>query len=85
MSDRRIVNASPLILLSKAGRLDLLRTGAGEVVIPEPVLQEIDVKGDSDLTVQAIHASGWIDQRCQEPFPAPFLPSGLGVPATLGP
>ena len=31
---RRIVDASPLILRGKIGRLDLLRVGGSEVVVP---------------------------------------------------
>jgi hypothetical protein len=34
---RRIVNASPLILLCKAGLLDLLRLGGVDVVTPDGV------------------------------------------------
>ncbi len=41
MSSRRIVNASPLILLSKTGQLDLLRLGGAEVVTPDAVIMEI--------------------------------------------
>ena len=37
---RRIVYASPLILLGKIGRLDLLRVGGSEVVVPA-VLEEV--------------------------------------------
>jgi predicted nucleic acid-binding protein len=41
MPDVLIVNASPLIFLGNAGRIDLLRsTGAGRVIVPEPVFDE---------------------------------------------
>ena len=58
---RRIVNASPLILMSKAGRLELLRTGADKVVVPDGVLEEIAVKGQTDLTLRAIVSADWLD------------------------
>lgn len=59
MPTRRIVNASPLILLTKIGRIDLL-TGEGvEVIIPLPVLQEVSRLDPSDPVVRAIHDAGW--------------------------
>ncbi len=37
---RRIVDTSPMILLAKVGRLDLLRVGVSEILVPEPVVAE---------------------------------------------
>ncbi len=36
-----IVNASPLILLGKAGLIDMLSRVAGEIVVPQAVVKEI--------------------------------------------
>lgn len=41
MSRRWVVDASPLILLAKAGRLDLLSVSVDELLIPEAVAEEI--------------------------------------------
>ena len=41
MPIKRIVNASPLILLTKIGRIDLLFADDVDVVVPMPVLQEV--------------------------------------------
>jgi predicted nucleic acid-binding protein len=38
---KRIVNASPLILLTKIGRIELLDAEDVEVVVPAPVLQNV--------------------------------------------
>jgi predicted nucleic acid-binding protein len=58
---RWIVDASPRILLSKAGRLDLLRVGAGTVVVPAVVCEEIVVKGPADPTARALASAAWLD------------------------
>ena len=39
------MNASPLILLTKAGHLYLLRLGRAEVIVPDTVIAEIGRKG----------------------------------------
>lgn len=41
MSRSLVVNASPLILLARIGRLDLLASLADEIAIPERVIQEV--------------------------------------------
>jgi predicted nucleic acid-binding protein len=41
------VDASPLIHLARTGNLFLLKALASNVVIPEPVLDEIRAKGEA--------------------------------------
>jgi predicted nucleic acid-binding protein len=55
----RIVNASPLILLTKIGRIDLLDAEGVDVVVPMPVLQEVSSLDPADPVVRAIHDAGW--------------------------
>ena len=55
----RIVNASPLILLTKVGRIDLLNAEGVDVVVPMPVLQEVSSLDPSDPVVRAIDDAGW--------------------------
>lgn len=57
---RRIVNASPLILLAKAGQLELLQLGGAQVVVPETVVAEIDAGAAYDSTSQAIRQLNWL-------------------------
>ena len=54
MPSRRIVNASPLILLTKAERLDLLWLGGVEVIVPDAVAAEIEAGEGYDCTAEAI-------------------------------
>lgn len=54
-----IVNSTPLIALSKAGQLDLLKIMYGEIVIPEAIFAEVTTK--SDIAGQAVKANAeWI-------------------------
>ena len=43
--DRVISNATPLIYLAKANKLDLLQTIANQVLIPKAVFQEVVIEG----------------------------------------
>ena len=54
MPTRRIVNASPLILLTKIGQIELLEAEGVDVVVPRPVLQEVSNLDPSDPVVRAI-------------------------------
>jgi predicted nucleic acid-binding protein len=66
---KRIVNASPLILLSKIGRIDLLDAENVEVIVPMPVLQEVSHLGPADPAVRAIHDAGWSVVMPSSPIP----------------
>ena len=66
---KRIVNTSPLILLTKIGRIDLLSTDSLELIVPAPVLQEVARLGPTDPAVQAIHRSGWRIMAPISPIP----------------
>ncbi len=43
---RWVVNASPLIYLSKLDRLDLLQHSADEILVPSTVVREVCAKTD---------------------------------------
>lgn len=66
---RRIVNASPLILLSKIDRLDLLGVGGLQVIAPQAVLVELRAHPQPDSNLErALH-----EGRIQE-VNAPAVP-----------
>jgi predicted nucleic acid-binding protein len=56
----RIVNASPLVFLVRENLLEILREGAIEIVVPEPVIPEIHAHGPEDPTVRGIENVEWL-------------------------
>ncbi|MGE3177685.1 MAG: DUF3368 domain-containing protein [Vicinamibacterales bacterium] len=74
MSDARVVvNASPLIFLGNAGRLELLRAlGADRVIVPEPVFDEVIAGGHTDKAARALSDATWVEKR-----PAPLTPASV--------
>ena len=54
-----IVNSTPLIVLGKIGRLDLLRMRYGEIIIPEAVFREVTEKNDK-AKEELLSAGKWI-------------------------
>jgi predicted nucleic acid-binding protein len=63
VSDTLVVNASPLIFLGNAGRLDLLRaTGASRIIVPQTVFDEVTATHHSDRAAAALKESNWIER-----------------------
>lgn len=60
MFEQIVANASPLILLSRAGYFQILRNVASRVIIPAEVVAEVRVRGDADVTARAISESDWL-------------------------
>lgn len=78
MGEVAAVNASPLIVLAKIGRLDLLRSAAPRLVTTTGVLQEVSGPSLSDVAYLAVRALPWLEE-----VPDPLLPPDL-VAAKLG-
>ena len=55
-----VVNASPIILLTKIGLVDLLKQLGPPIVIPAAAVLEIQRRGPSDAAVQALAQSPWL-------------------------
>ena len=60
VTNKVIINASPLIFLSRSHHLDLLQAFAGEVWVPEPVAKEILHRGQQDITARAVEQTEWL-------------------------
>ena len=62
---RWVVNTSPLIYLARLDRLDLLRTGPTEVLVPPAVLRELRAKPDAWSSQIEEALQNWL--RLEEP------------------
>jgi predicted nucleic acid-binding protein len=78
VAERAVVNASPLISLSRAGLVDLLQLLSSEIIVPEIVASEIEIRGTSDPTARAIANAGWLLVTKTPPVPAQIQSWGLG-------
>ena len=58
MSDAWVINASPVILLAKAGLIQYLPTLANPLVIPQPVATEINQHCEEDPAMQWLRQAG---------------------------
>jgi predicted nucleic acid-binding protein len=73
-----IVNASPLIFLSRGRQTHILRHLAYRILVPEPVAEEIRRKGISDITSQTLENTPWIEVVSAPPVPESILDWGIG-------
>ena len=78
MAERAVVNASPLIFLSRAGLIDLLQLVSSKVIVPEVVASEIEVRGESDPTARALATTSWLVVTQTPPVPPQIQAWGLG-------
>ena len=78
MVEIAVVNASPLICLSRAGLADLLRQSAQTIVVPEAVAREILARGPRDLTAVTLASSTWLKQVEDPAVPPGILAWDLG-------
>jgi predicted nucleic acid-binding protein len=60
--DRVVVNASPLICLSKGGIGELFPALFKDVAVPEAVIKEVMAKGTVDLAAQTLISQSWISR-----------------------
>ena len=79
VADRAIINASPLIFLSRSGYLGLLQAFAKEVLAPEPVASEILRRGRHDISARAIEQTEWLIITPVAHIPPAITEWGLGA------
>ncbi len=80
MPDALIVNASPLIFLGNAGRLDLLRTaGAQRILVPDVVFDEVTQGGYADRASSALAKTAWIQRAGVPVVPSNIVEWDLGA------
>ena len=84
MAESAVVNASPLIFLSRAGLIDLLQLISVEVIVPESVATEIEVRGKRDPIAQALANTSWLVVTQTPPVPAQIQAWGLGPGRIIG-
>jgi predicted nucleic acid-binding protein len=73
-----IINASPLIFLSRSHHLDLLKAFANEVWVPEPVANELLIRGEDDVSAQAVRETEWLVIKPADTIPIRVLEWRLG-------
>jgi predicted nucleic acid-binding protein len=74
VAESSAVNASPLIFLSRAGLIDLLQLISTEIIVPECVATEIEVRCKRDLTAQALANTSWLVVTQTPPVPLKSKP-----------
>ena len=85
MRKQAVVNASPLIFLSKAGLIHLLQQAAPDIVAPEMVVLEINRRGPNDITARTVANTPWV-ATVEVPLISPLIQSwdlGPGESAVL--
>ena len=78
MAETAIVNASPLICLSRAGLADLLRQAAETVMVPASVAREVLARGPNDVTAGLLAKTPWLLQVDDPEIPPSILGWDLG-------
>lgn len=85
MAEAPVVDASPLILLSRARQIELLKVLGTRVVVPSAVVAEVQAKS-SDEAVRALQDHPWLTAVADPPLPDQIarLQLGAGESAVLG-
>ena len=75
MAEVCVVNASPLIFLSRGGHLPLLRIVAARALVPNAVAEELRARGADDITAGQLDAHPWlaIMEPSQPPAARPVM------------
>lgn len=77
MAELWVVNASPLIVLAKIGRLELITALAETVLVPDAVAEEL-LAGPSDDPARLAIQSGWGHRLSPREYPPAIVEWGPG-------
>ena len=78
MAEPSVINASPLIFLSRSGYLALLQVFSPEVWAPDAVASEILRRGRDDISARAISKTSWLSVRSAIDVPLQVRTWNLG-------
>ena len=78
MAETPVVDASPLILLSRARQLDLLKILGPSIAVPAAVAAEIKAKA-ADEAVRALQHYPWLTPVIDPPLPTQIVRLELGA------
>ena len=79
MVERAVVNASPLILLSRAGHLHLPQAVSKTLLVPAQVVTEVRAKGEADPCARALAEATWLEQVAVDAVPPAIAAWRLGA------
>ncbi len=79
LAERPAANASPLILLARAGLLEFLQLAGPEIAVPSAVADEVRREGPNDPAVRALESTAWLKVVEVPPPPAVVLGWDLGA------
>ncbi len=79
MPDVLFVNASPLIFLGNADRLDLLQAIAGRIIVPQAVYDEVAGSPHVDAASRAVVNARWIEREQPKAIPNTVVEWDLGL------
>lgn len=82
MAWKRIVNASPLIFLTRLGLLDILNEPGVAVMVPEDVLAELSAQDPDDPAALAARSTDWIQLVATPAIPESLRSGRLGAGET---
>jgi predicted nucleic acid-binding protein len=74
-----VINASPLIIMSRGGQIALLRCFADKIIVPKPVANEISARGTDDITARTVSETSWIHIDSITVIPEIIAVWGLGI------
>jgi predicted nucleic acid-binding protein len=79
MPEILVINASPLIFLGNAGRLDLLRASdASRFLVPSSVLDEVTASQHSDRASRSVAEAEWLERAPAISIPAEIIEWDVG-------